>query len=581
MTDKSIGSFAFVLHSHLPYVLAHGKWPHGTDWLNEAVAETYIPILNVLNELIEEGLQPKFTIGISPILAEQLADESFKSEFVDYLQIKIEAAITDEEDFRRYNLPQMQKLARLWRDYYTKIKTDFESRYSRDLIGALKELLAGGYIDIITSGATHGYLPLLSQDTSVQAQVKMAVKAHKRHFGIKPRGIWLPECAYRPRYNWVPPVDSILGESPYPRKGIDEFLSENDLDYFFIDTALLRGGKAIGVYIDRFEALRRLWRQFEKEIRVREEEVEKSPYDIYLVSSSPEGKRPVAVLTRDPKTGLQVWSGEWGYPGDGWYLEFHKKHFPGGHRYWRVTSANSDLADKMEYFPEKAAERLQENSSHFVWLIKTILREHFEQRERKGVVVAPYDSELFGHWWFEGPQFLKNVLAWLGKDPQVDLTTAAEEVDLKEPVEVVSLPEGSWGEGGYHYIWLNEDTSWTWKHIYEDEVKMQRTLQELDYKRNEGLQEILKQAARELLLLQASDWQFLITTWSARDYAETRFYEHHTNFLRLIEAARRFAREGSLHQGDWSFLKDCQQRDAIFPDIELDWFKELEYPIES
>lgn len=574
MSVESIGSFTLVLHSHLPYVLAHGKWPHGSDWLNEAAAETYIPILNVLHELIEEGFQPRLTLGISPILAEQLADESFKSDFSDYLQVKIQAAIADEEDFRRYNLPQMEKLAGLWRDYYTKIKVDFEGRYSRDLIGALRELLKGGYVDIITSGATHGYLPLLSLDTSVQAQVKMAVKAHERHFGVKPRGIWLPECAYRPRYNWAPPVDSILGKNPYSRKGIDEFLSENDLDYFFVDTALLRGGKAIGVYIDRFEALKRLWQQFEREIKVRGEDVEKSPYEIYLVSSSPEGKRPVAVLTRDPKTALQVWSGEWGYPGDGWYLEFHKRHFPGGHRYWRVTSAKSDLADKMEYFPEKAAERLQENASHFVWLVKTILTEHFEQRGRRGVVVAPYDSELFGHWWFEGPGFVKKVLAWLQKDPQVDLITAAEEVNLKEPIEVVSLPEGSWGEGGYHYIWLNENTSWTWRHIYEDEVLMQRVLQELNYKENKGVQEILKQAARELLLLQASDWQFLITTWSARDYAEMRFYQHHTNFLRLIEAAQRFAREGSLHQGDWNFLRDCQRQDAIFPDIELDWFKE-------
>ncbi|MFQ5824768.1 MAG: glycoside hydrolase family 57 protein [bacterium] len=580
MLSQAYGSFSFVLHSHLPYVIAHGKWPHGMDWLNEAAAETYIPILNVLNEMVEEGLQPKLTIGITPILTEQLADEAFKSEFLSYLQNKIEAAIEDLKQFEKYGQAHMVKLAKMWQDYYTKIKVDFEVKYHYDIVGAYRELLDDGYLDILTCGATHGYFPLLSQDISIQAQVKMAVKAHKRHYGRQPRGIWLPECAYRPRYKWAPPVESNVGTKPYPRKGVDEFLSENGLEYFIVDSHLLKGGKAIGVYIDRFDALKRLWAQYEKEFEytTQEEDFEKTPYELYLVSSSPEGKKPVAIFTRDPKTGLQVWSGEHGYPGDGWYLDFHKKHFPGGHRYWRITSAKSDLADKEPYDPKIPPQRIKENADHFVWLVKTILRERYEATGSQGMLTAPFDAELFGHWWFEGPAFLKLVLSKMASDPEIELSTCTEVLDKKQPTQVISLPEGSWGEGGHHFIWLNENTSWTWKHIYNDELRMQKLAQALGGKKDGKLQDILKQAARELLLLQSSDWQFLISTWAARDYAELRFQKHDNDFNRLADMAEEYAKSGKLDDGSWKLLEDVKARDKIFPDIELDWFKGMEFP---
>ncbi len=578
MADEQIGSFSFVLHSHLPYVIAHGKWPHGMDWLNEAAAETYIPILNVLHELVNEGYTPKLTIGITPVLSEQLADETFKSEFDEYLQNKIDAAIEDQKTFTKYGNDHLADVARMWQDWYTGIKRDFDERYGRDLVGAFRELQDAGYLDIITSGATHGYFPLLSQDVSIQAQVKTAIKTHVRHYGRRPRGIWLPECAYRPRYEWKPPVPSRLGDKPYLRKGVDEFLSENELDYFFVDAATLRGGKAIGVYVERFEALRKLWAQFEKEFKPREEDIEKSPYEVYLVSSSPEQKRPVAVYTRDPETGLQVWSGEWGYPGDGWYLDFHKKHFPGGHRYWRVTSAKTDLADKKEYEPDKVWDRLEENSSHFVSLVKDVLHRHLKKSGRKGVLVAPFDAELFGHWWFEGPQFMKLVMKKLLDDGTVLLTNCCEELDRRQPVEVISLPEGSWGEGGYHFIWLNEDTSWTWRHIYDDELRFVELVRGLPWRENFKVREVLEQAARELLLLQASDWQFLISTFSARDYAEVRFQEHHEAFNRLCDMAEGLARGEEPSAGAWQYFEDCKARDALFPDLELEWWERLDYP---
>ncbi|MFI5332255.1 MAG: 1,4-alpha-glucan branching protein domain-containing protein, partial [Desulfobaccales bacterium] len=434
-----------------------------------------------------------------------------------------------------------------------------------------------GVLEVITSAATHGYLPLLGRDTCVQAQVKQGVAAYKRHFGRDPKGFWLPECAYRPRYEWVPPLSDLATE-PVLRKGVEEFLSENGLDYFFIDSHLLKGGRAIGVYKDRFEALERLWERFASQFQERPEEQDKSPYQVYLVSSAPEAKRPVAAFTRDPKTGLQVWSGEWGYPGDGNYLDFHKKRYPGGLRYWQVTSAKADLADKSPYHPEWISARINEQADHFVSMIVGILSEFREQQGRPGMVVAPYDTELLGHWWFEGPEWVYQVLSRLQAHTQVSLTPGSQLLKEAAPRHVIQLPEGSWGEGGYHWIWLNEDNDWTWRHIYPAEQEMEDLAQLYAEDPDPRLQDLLKQCGRSLFLLESSDWQFLISTFSARDYAELRVVVHHDDFKRLAAMVRRYAADRDLPSEDWNFLEFCRERDDIFPDIDPKWWAKLQYP---
>ena len=575
---KKIGSFTFVLHSHLPYVLSHGRWPHGTDWLNEAAAETYIPLLNVFNRLVAEGISPKVTIGLTPVLTEMLASQSFKPEFKAYLGHRLEAAGKDIVEFETLGQPDFVKVARMWQDFYRNIYKNFVERYEQNIVKAFAVLQNQGHIEIITSGATHGYFPLLSQDISIQAQVKQAVASHKRHFGKQPKGIWLPECAYRPGYKWSPPVDTGNKVETYNRKGVEEFLSENHIEYFFIDAHLLKGGKAIGVYLDRFDALRSLWARFSEQYKPLPESKEKTPYKVYWVGSSSKDKMPVAVFTRDPKTGLQVWSGEWGYPGDGNYLDFHKKRFPGGMKYWRVTSSKADLADKKEYSSEIAFARISEHAEHFKELIKANLNAHLKATKEPGIVVSPYDAELFGHWWFEGPEWLYSVIKGLHIDGSVDLVTAGEYLDRSKPTEVISLPEGSWGEGGYHWIWLNDMNQWTWKHIYEAEKEMIKLARQYgDKKEDTLLQDILKQAARELLILEASDWQFLISTLSAKDYAEARIVRHYEDFKRLAGIARIKDEGKDIPAGDRNFLDMCQKRDELFPDIDIAWFKELEF----
>jgi 1,4-alpha-glucan branching enzyme len=575
------GYFAFCLHTHLPYVLAHGRWPHGMDWLSEASAETYMQLIDILDSMIAEGLKPKLTIDISPVLCEQLSDESFKTEFVSYLENKIEAAAHDAEEFYKYNQKSMLAQAHFWETFYKKTLARF-NEIDRDIIGQLKRLQDEGYLEILTCGATHGYVPLLSRDETVQAQFKMAVKNYRKHFGRDPRGTWLPECAYRPRYNWTPPVPIDGKQEPYPRKGVDEFLSENGLEFFIVDSALLKGGKSIGVYLDRFEALKRLWGQFEEQYKPRKEDFTKTPREIYLVSSAPEGKKPSAIYTRDPETGLLVWSGEHGYPGDGHYLDFHKKRFPGGHRYWAVTSSDADLADKGEYNQKSAMDRLPENADHFTDKINDILSDYYDESGRAGILMAPYDAELFGHWWFEGPLFLKEVLTRICNNPDIEPTFLSEHLDRTQPSQIISIPEGSWGEGGHHYIWLNKENEWTWKHIYKSEQILCRLARYYDANRetiDNDLVDIIKQAARELMLMSASDWQFLISTWAARDYAELRLSEHYTDFKRLAEMADRKIKGEELTTGDWEFLGDCKKRDALFDEIELDWFARVDYPV--
>ena len=569
------GKLIFVLHSHLPYVLSHGKWPHGMDWLNEAAAETYIPLLQVFTKLVDEGISPKVTIGITPVLSEMLADDVFKSEFADYLEQKIDAAGADAGEFYRIGDTLRHDLARMWEDFYRDTRTFFVGSIGTDIVGAFKKLQDGGHIEIITCAATHGYLPLLGEDTAVQAQVKLGAETYRRHYGRPPRGIWLPECAYRPGYEWTPPVEGFGG--PRKRKGVEEFLSENGIQYFVVDTHLLRGGQATGVYLDRFSALKQLWANFESQYAPVKEDIEKSPHKLYYAASR-EGIAPVAFFTRDPETGLQVWSGEHGYPGDGNYLDFHKKHFPGGHRYWRVTSAQADLADKELYQPELVEGRIRENAVHFADLVKRICFAEGVQDGRPPMICAPFDTELFGHWWFEGPRWLYRVLKEVASDPDLEAVTMGEYYDEHTPVDVVSLPEGSWGKGGFHWIWINDTTRWTWKHVYEAELIMQKAAQTYGTRRDEPVVSLLKLLARELVLLESSDWQFLISTWAARDYAEMRFSNHNSDFLQVHNLLEKAASGEHLSEADEQLVNNISERDTLFRDIDPTWWAGIEYP---
>lgn len=564
------GFLTFVFHSHLPWVLGHGRWPHGTDWLNEATAECYIPILNQIIQLVDEGYHPYLNIGITPILQEQLQSPRFVNEFEYYLKTKIEAAEDDIKEFTRKGQKNFLSVAKMWKNYYIKIREDFKSKLRKNLIKLFSQLQKQGHLEIITSAATHGYLPLLKYDRSVDAQINLGIKVYQKNFGRAPNGIWLPECAYRPSYKWTPPVG--IDKTPRDRKGIDEFLSKHNIEYFIVDSHLLKGGKAIGVYLTRFKALKNLWQHFKKEFIEIKEDFEKSPYEVYLISSNTRIK-PVAIFTRDPETALQVWSGDLGYPGESQYLDFHKKRFPGGLRYWRVTDPKIDLALKQIYNPSVVENKIKEHARHFVSLVEKISIRNYEENNKPSLICTPFDTELFGHWWFEGPRWVYYVLKFIEEDSEIELATSNTILDRLKPDKIISLPEGSWGEGGFHYIWLNQSTDWTWKRIYEAEDEFYSLYDKFSDSRHDNVISILKQLSREFLLLQSSDWQFLISTRSARDYAELRFSRHFENFKQLARILLCYAENKQIKQDKINFLKDLEKQDNCFKDLDLSIFQ--------
>lgn len=543
------GYLILFLHSHIPYVLSHGEWPHGVDWLNEAAAETYIPLLDTLYSLVEEGYSPNIVIGITPVLTEQLRDERFKKSFINYLEMKIDASVKDEEEFQMSRNYSMQNLSKMWQKFYTKIMDSFLEKYNGDIIGAYKKLQDENFIEIITSAATHSYFPLLSSDFSINFQLKLGVESYKKNYKREPEGIWLPECAYRPAMFWKNPLGG-KGE-PVFRKGIESLLKEIGIKYFIVDTHLLTGGKTLGVYHARFETPDGITNGLE------DIESEKSLYQSYLVDEN------VAIFVRDPQTGIQVWSGEHGYPGDFNYLDFHKKKFPGGNRYWRITGAKVGLGDKKEYIRIEAEKRIPVHAKHFSELAKKVLEKNYKESNKIGVISAPYDAELFGHWWFEGCDFLYHFIKEASKDENMKIVTAKEYLKINPPSFFISLPEGSWGAGGKHKMWLNEDTKWSWEFIYQCEKEMEDVLKEFRNSKDNTIKKIVKQMLREIILLQSSDWQFIISTKTAGDYAVKRIEEHYNSFIRLKKILKSY-KKGKITEEGEKFLRECIKKDKIF-----------------
>jgi 1,4-alpha-glucan branching enzyme len=270
---------------------------------------------------------------------------------------------------------------------------------------------------------------------------------------------------------------------------------------------------------------------------------------------------------------VKVWSGESGYPGDEHYLEFHKQLYPGRHRYWRISQNKRDLGAKQPYDPYAAFERIHGHAEDFLRTLKGTLAQYRGVSDRTGTLVAMYDTELFGHWWWEGPEFLYEVARLMHQDAEIEMVSGGDLLDLEPPRHQITLPEGSWGEGGYHYIWLNNDNHWTWAQLHPAQRRMRKIALDLA---GGPAEEIALQAARELLLAEASDWQFLISTFAARDYAEVRFSDHIDRFNRLAEIAERVHAGGTMTAEEQAFYEDCRQKDAAFQELDLKLWQPLE-----
>jgi 1,4-alpha-glucan branching enzyme len=579
------GFLTLTLHAHLPYVINHGTWPHGMEWLLEAAAETYLPLLRVLRNLERDHIRFNCNLTLSPILLEQLAHPLFIAEFPKYLRRKIMAAREDEAFFVQAGEHHLAETARFWHRFFSLTLEDFNVM-DRNIIQGFRHFNDIGLIDIITCGATHGYMPLLGTDESVRAQVRTAVAAHIRHIGKHPRGMWVPECGYRPAGFWNYPVSN-ADDSPaapgFNRIGIEQVLSESNLDFFFVDTHLIEESERIpspyAPLLDSLSSVPKAEQHSEHPNQhytaPHDDAPHRSLYQPYYVGpytgaqTTPDA---TTVFPRDPRTGIQVWSGDAGYPGDAAYLDFHKKRWPGGHRYWRVTGFQIDMGDKQPYDHQQAAERVKAHAAHFTNLVYETLYSAFND-SIPPILCAPFDAELFGHWWFEGAQWLEAVARNLHHHNQdhgspIELISCAQYLDHYPRAGCIAMHEGSWGADGNNQVWMNPETSWTYTHIYPAELYTRDVCTAGHWRNSATGMRIVQQLCRELLLLESSDWQFLITTGAARDYAEARFLTHNDQFNDIKAIWQSFESNGNLTPEHETRLAEIELRDNVFPNID-------------
>ncbi|BAF60409.1 MAG: DUF1957 domain-containing protein [Pelotomaculum sp.] len=524
------GYLCLVLHAHLPYV-RHPEHEFFLEekWLFEAITETYIPLIQVFEHLIRDGIRFRLTVTLSPPLISMLTDPLLQERYVRHLAKLIELA--EKEEGRTYGSP-FHETALMYKKRFQEAMTVFCDRYGRNLVSAFKYFQDAGRLELITCAATHGYLPLMMLfPEAVRAQIRAAVELHTRHLGGPPHGIWLPECGYAP--------------------GVDEILKENGLKFFFTDTHGL-------LYASR-----------------------RPRFGIFAPIYCPSG---VAAFGRDVESSKQVWSSQEGYPGDYDYREFYRDigydldyeyikpyiHPDGirthtGIKYYKITG-RVDLSQKEPYNPRRAEEKAAIHAGNFMFNRQHQVRYLAGLMDRPPVIVAPYDAELFGHWWFEGPLWLEYLIRKIAFDQDdIEMITPSDYLQ-RHPCNQVAVPcSSSWGNKGYHEVWLCGANDWIYRHLHMAASRM-TALANRHQSAGGLLKRALNQAARELMLAQSSDWAFIMSTGTMVDYAIKRTKTHVSNFLRLYEEI-----EGNKIDEGW--LSALEYRNNIFPDIDYRWYQ--------
>lgn len=519
------GYLLLLLHAHLPYV-RHPEHAYFLEenWLFEAITETYVPLIRVLDRLVEDKINFRITMTLSPTLASMLSDELLESRYRAHLARLIELAEKEMDRNRHHH--ELSELARMYRDNFREIRFIFEEKYGRNLLSAFKKFQDLGKLDIITCGATHGYLPLMETvPQSVRAQVKIACDHYESVFAAKPRGIWLPECGYAP--------------------GCDQILAENGLQYFFLEAhGILHGSP-------------------------------RPKFGVFAPVYCPSG---VAAFGRDLESSKQVWSAEEGYPGDYYYREFYRDigfdldldyirpyiHPDGirintGIKYYRI---NGRTNHKELYEIARAAQKAEEHAGNFLFNRERQVEFLESKMGRMPVIIAPYDAELFGHWWYEGPQFLEFLIRKIHTSEMLQMITAHEY--LKQyPANQVLMPSfSSWGYKGYSEVWLEGSNDWIYRYLHQSSQRMHELAGRFKNTSGGLLERALNQAARELLLAESSDWAFIMKTGTMVSYALQRMKEHTARFERLYH-------DISHSRLNEIWIRDIEGKDNIFPKIDF------------
>ena len=514
------GDLAIVLHAHLPYVRSSDPGSLEEDWYFQALQECYLPLLAVLEEAATDPAQtPRLTLGLSPTLLSLLADRALNSRFLPWLAIRLallEHAPAELEPAAAHLAVQLKAVANQW------------EACNGELVPRFRRLQEQGVLDLITCAATHGYLPLLrGVPEAVRAQLRTAVREHERQLGERPLGIWMPECAYY--------------------EGLDQQLVSCGLRYSLLDAHGL------------LHALPR------------------PRYGVYAPICSPAG---VAFFGRDSTATLPVWSASQGYPGDGAYREFHRdlgwdlpeelleeagitSRRPLGLKLHRVTGQGSALDRKQPYDPAAAWARVKQHASDYLQGRSGELAALAGAMDRRPLLVAPFDAELFGHWWFEGPSFLAELFRQAA-GAGVQLVHLRDVLSRSDALQMCRPSPSSWGQGGYHNYWLNDSNAWV-------VPEWQRASQAMVRRVSQGVgsssqRELLHQAGRELLLAQSSDWSFILRAGTTTELAKERIERHLDRFWRLIYAID----QGSDLPEPW--LEGVTREDGLFPLIDAaDW----------
>jgi len=515
------GHLALILHAHLPFV-RHPEKDHflEEDWLFEAITESYIPLLRMMQRLVADNVPFKLSMSVTPTLCAMLQDELLRERYVQHLDELVD--FCNQEVERNRKDPHLHALSQFYLDIFSESRRFFVDQCGCNLINAFRGLRDAGVLEIMACAATHGLLPLLHQQSpsSARAQVLIGRDVYASTFGADPRGIWLPECAYSP--------------------DLGPIIQEANLRWFILD--------AHGLLF--------------AEPRPRRA--------IFAPCYTPYGP---AAYARDQDSSRQVWSAEAGYPGDPHYREFYRdagfdlplEHLGpiahgqrkfSGVKYYRITGREGD---KALYDPIDAERLADTHATHFLEArrhqIQTLLGFDFEP-----VVVIPFDAELFGHWWFEGPIFLDRFIRKMAAEQDLKLTTPTEFLSSHPTQQTVEPAPSTWGEEGHLRVWLDPSNIWLYPHLHGAARRMHEVTASQPADPDALTDRTLKQMARELLLAQASDWAFLMKTGTAKEYASKRSMDHLVRFNRFYD-------ELTKNEVDENFLADCEWRDNLFPNV--------------
>lgn len=526
MTNNPKGYVSFILHAHLPFI----HHPESEDyleeeWLYEAISETYIPLLLNFEKLEEEKVDFRITMSLTPPLLNMLDNKLLQQRYIKYLKKHIE--LCEKEVVRTAYDSRLNELSKYYLERYSNDLHLFKDVYKCNLINQFKHFQDIGVLEIITCGATHGYFPILYvNEKTVKAQIAVGVETYKKYFGRPPRGIWLPECGY------VPQADQYLREF-----GIQYIITESH-GILYADPAPI--------------------------------------YGTFAPIVSPGG---VVAFGRDIESSRQVWSSISGYPGDFNYREFYRDigydadydyikpyiakngvRVNTGIKYHRITS-KGDFKDY--YNLQWAKDSAEKQAGHFFdSRVNQINHLSNIMYPNPPIVVCPYDAELYGHWWYEGPYWLYILFKKIYYDDgNFKLITPGEYIDKYPEIQVCSPCISSWGANGYSEVWLNSTNDYVHRHLHVAGDRMVELAHLFPNEQDEIKRKALNQCARELLLAQSSDWLFIITNGTMVDYAKKRIKDHIGRFTKLYEQLK----ENTV---DEEFLEYIGEQDCIFPEID-------------